>query len=173
MANLKISDLGASGALGGSEVFELEVGGVSYKVTATQIQTFVLASYPGDTTITTTGTITAGTWNSVVKKRIQSVASSASITPLAATIDMVRVTALAINTTINNPTGTPNEGQILEIRLRDNGTGRTITWGANYRFSSSLTDPGTTTANRTLYYVFQYNETESKWDCIDIKNNYA
>ena len=137
MANLKISDLGASGALGGSEVFELEIGGVSYKGTATQIQTFVLAAYAGNTTITTTGTVTTGTWNSTVKKRIQSVASNASITPLAATIDMVRVTALAINTTINNPTGTPNEGQILEIRIRDNGTARTVGFGANFRFSSS------------------------------------
>ena len=173
MANLKISDLAASGALIGSEIFEDETGGVSYKVTAAQLQAFVLASYVGDITITTLGTVTTGTIQTLVKQRVQSVVSNASITPIAGTIDLVRVTALAVNTTINNPTGVPVEGQILEIRIRDNGTGRTVGFGANYRFSSSLANPGTTTANRTLYYIFKYNESETKWDCIYLINNFA
>lgn len=173
MANKKITDLSASGALAGSEVFELVTGGDNYKVTATQIQTFVLASYAGDSSIIGVGTITTGTWNALVKQRVQTVVSSASITPLAGSIDMVRVTSLAINTTINNPSGSPVEGQILDLRIRDNGTGRTIGFGAGYRFSSSLANPGTTTANRTIYYKFKYNETEAYWDCVEILNNFA
>lgn len=172
MADVKISDLTSGGSLAGSEVFEIETGGASYKVTSTQIQTFVLASYAGDSTIVGTGTVVTGTWNSVIKKRVQSTASTASLTPLGATADLVAVTALATNITINNPTGIPQNGQELVIRITSDATPRTIAFGADYRFSTSLAAPTTTVASRTMYMTFMYNSTATKWDMINYLDNF-
>lgn len=172
MADKKITDLTASGALNGTDIFETVSGGSNYKATVTQMQTAVLTGYVGDTTITTTGTVIAGTWNSIIKKRVQTVVSTASLTPLGATTDLVTVTLLATNITINNPTGVPQNGQELTIRITPDATPRTIAFGADYRFSTSLAAPTTTVASRTMYMKFMYNSTATKWDMIDFLDNF-
>jgi len=74
---------------------------------------------------------------------------------------------LAENLTINNPTGIPNDGQRLIIRIKDNGTARTITWGSNYQ-SVGATLPTTTTAGKITYIGLIYNSSASKWDCVAV-----
>ena len=95
--------------------------------------------------------------------RVQSVTSSATVTPNAATDDMVKITAQAEALDIANPTGTPSEGQGLIIRVKDDGTARAITYGSEYRG----TIPATTVIGETLYLVFIYNATDSKWDYFE------
>jgi hypothetical protein len=66
--------------------------------------------------------------------------------------------------------GTPNDGDILELVITDNGTARAITWGASF-VSTTVTLPSTTTLGVTLTVVLQYYKSSSygnnKWHCVN------
>ena len=96
--------------------------------------------------------------------RVQTVTSSATVTPLS-TNDLVKVTAQAVGLTLANPTGTFTEGQALMIRIKDNGTARTIAFDTNYR-AIGVTIPTTTVISKTLYLGIIYNSTDGKWDIV-------
>ena len=98
--------------------------------------------------------------------RVQTVASSATVTPIA-TNDLVTITAQAVGLTLANPTGTFAEGQALMIRIKDNGTARTIAFGTSYR-AIGITLPTTTVISKTLYLGIIYNSTDAKFDIIGL-----
>ncbi len=99
------------------------------------------------------------------KRRVTSITSSSTPTPNADTTDDYIITALAENATFGAPSGTPTQGQGLVIRIKDNGTARTLSWNSAYRaMGASL--PTTTTTNKTMYIGFKYNSTDGKWDCL-------
>lgn len=103
--------------------------------------------------------------NKRVTARVGSTASSATPTPSADDHDMYIVTALAETATFGAPTGTPTNGQKLTVRIKDDGTGRTLAWNAAYRaLGNDL--PTTTTASKTMYLGFIYNSADSKWDLV-------
>lgn len=77
------------------------------------------------------------------------------------------VTALATNPTFAAPSGTVADGNQLMIRIKDNGTGRTLAWNAIYR-AIGVTLPTTTTANKTIYVGAKYNSADSKWDVLAV-----
>ena len=95
---------------------------------------------------------------------VQSVVSSATVTPNADTDDEVVITAQAEALTIANPSGTPTDGQPMFIRIYDDGTARGITWGANYAGTGL---PTTTVVGTSIYVPIVYNSSTSKWDNID------
>ena len=97
-------------------------------------------------------------------ERVQSVTSSATVTPTA-TNDVVVITAQAAALILANPTGSPTQGQAMVIRIKDNGTARAITYGSQYR-AIGITLPTTTTISKTTYIGMIYNSTDTKWDCI-------
>lgn len=171
MANVLISDLTASGALGGTEIFEIEVAGASKYSTIVQIQTYVLASYAGASTIVTTGTVTTGTWYSRIRKRVSDVASGANITVDSDLYDCVSVASLATNTTINNPTGTPVDFQRLTYRITSDATPRNLTFQSDFNFSGDLPAPATTTASKTIRLDFEWDKVAAKWNCVEILDN--
>ena len=96
--------------------------------------------------------------------RVQSVTSSVTVTPVS-TNDLVKITEQSDGLTLVNPTGTFSEGQALMIRIKDNGTARTITFDTNYR-AIGVTLPTTTVISKTLYLGIIYNSTDSKWDVV-------
>jgi len=97
--------------------------------------------------------------------RVQAVTSSATVTPNADADDLVIITAQAAGLTLAAPTGTPVNGQVLMIRIKDNGTVRAITWNAAYRaIGAALTTA--TTISKTLYACCIWNSTDSKWDVL-------
>ena len=96
--------------------------------------------------------------------RVQTVTSSATVTPLS-TNDLVIITAQSVGLTLANPTGTFTEGQALMIRIKDNGTARTIAFDTNYR-AIGVTLPTTTVISKTMYLGIIYNSTDSKWDIV-------
>jgi hypothetical protein len=100
--------------------------------------------------------------------RVQTSASAATLNVNADNFDMVVVTAQAEAITIANPTGTPTQGQGLVYRLKDDGTARGISYGADFR-ALGVTLPTTTTISKTLYLACVYNSTDSKWDVIGYK----
>lgn len=121
-----------------------------------------------DTSIATTAFVWA-----VRAKRVVALVDAATITPDADTTDLGYVT-LGGNRTIANPTGTPAPGQQLQLRFKQDATGsRTLTWGANFRFSTDLPSPTlTTTAGKTDYLMFQWNSVDSKWDFMAITKGF-
>jgi hypothetical protein len=96
--------------------------------------------------------------------RVQTVASSATVTAVS-TNDIVTITAQAVGLTLANPTGTFSEGQSLIIRIKDNGTARSIAYGTNFR-AIGVTAPTITTANKTTYIGCIYNSTDTKFDIV-------
>lgn len=106
--------------------------------------------------------------NKRITTRVGTETSSATSTPTADTVDQWNVTALAVNDTFAAPTGTPTDGQTLLIRIKDNGTARTLGWNAIYRASSDLPLPTSTIANKTIYIGFRYNAAATKWDLLAV-----
>ena len=97
---------------------------------------------------------------------IQSVANGATVTPTFAN-DMVIITAQNTNFTLANPTGTAQDGAGIVIRIKDNGTARTISYGSQYR-AIGVTLPTTTVINKTLYLGMIYNAADTKWDVVSV-----
>lgn len=63
----------------------------------------------------------------------------------------------------------PTDGQIIDIRVKQDGTGsRTLTWNSVFKFSTSIPSPTlTTTANKTDYFRFVYDASGLHgWYCI-------
>lgn len=77
------------------------------------------------------------------------------------------LTALAAIAKFAAPSGTPVNGNTLLIRIKDNGTARTLAWNSIYR-AVGVTLPTTTTASRMLYIGCIYNGTDSKWDVVSV-----
>ena len=102
-----------------------------------------------------------------IVKRTVTTASAASITPNADITDIYPVTAQAAGLTINNPTGTLTNYQQLMIRIKDNGTARALSFGANFR-AIGVTLPITTVLGKTLYIGSVWNSTDSKWDVLAV-----
>lgn len=94
--------------------------------------------------------------------RVQSVTSSATVTPTSAN-DEVVITAQAAALNIANPSGTMVQGQALVIRVKDNGTARAITWGSDYRPIGVLL-PNTTVTGKVMYIFMIWNSTDTKFD---------
>jgi hypothetical protein len=103
---------------------------------------------------------------STIVPTVQSVVTAATVTPAAGNEEVV-ITAQDGALTIANPTGTWYQGQDLIIRIKDDGTGRAITWGSDYR-AIGVTLPTTTVANKLTYVGVIYNSTDSKWDVLGV-----
>jgi len=104
--------------------------------------------------------------NNKLELIVNGTTSSSTITP-ASSDSQYNVTALAVNATVEAPSGTPVHGHKLLLRIKDDGTARTLSWNAIYRdLIASL--PTTTVAGKTLYVGFMYNDTDTKWDVIAV-----
>jgi hypothetical protein len=91
---------------------------------------------------------------------------AATVTPNADTTDLGILTSLSQTTVFANPTGTPTNGQLLQIRITSS-TSRAISFGTAYQAASSLSLPTATTGGGAEDYIaFRYNSTDSEWDLI-------
>jgi hypothetical protein len=97
--------------------------------------------------------------------RVSTTTSTSSLTVNSGTTDQYTVTALAAALTINAPSGSPQDGQSLMIRIKDNGTARALTWDSSFR-ALGATIPTTTVISKTLYVGAKYNSADSKWDVL-------
>lgn len=121
----------------------------------------------GNVYVYTSGAWTPATGSSAGRSPIiQAVTSSATVTPTFDD-DMVKITAQAANLTLANPTGTAIPGLGIVIRIKDNGTARTITFGSQYR-AIGVTLPTTTVISKTLYICMVYNSDDTKWDVLAV-----
>jgi hypothetical protein len=97
---------------------------------------------------------------------IGTMTSGANITPTTSVVQY-NVTALAVASNVDAPTGTPADGQKLTIRILDNGTGQTLTWNAIYQVIGT-TLPTTTVANKYTYVGCIYNAQDTTWDVVSV-----
>jgi hypothetical protein len=117
--------------------------------------------------------ITGGTISGTrVTSRIGSngATTSGNITPTSDTADQYNITGLTGTSAIQIPSGTPTDAQKLSIRIKDDGTGRTLSWvttAGGYRVIGT-TLPLTTTANKTIYVGCVYNNADSFWDVVAV-----
>lgn len=135
----------------------------AYLASGTDTAGYTTTGNIGGANLTVTGTIS----NSRIVTRVVSTTSGASLTPNGDTTDQYEVTALAVGATINAPSGTPNDGQRLIIRIDDNGSAQTLGWNAIYRVVGT-TLPTTTVAGKTLYVGCVYNTNKTKWDVVAV-----
>jgi len=67
------------------------------------------------------------------------------------------------NLTVNNPTGTPVDGQILTFEIENGATARTVTWGSEYVFSGDVNLDLTQTASIIDVFTFLYSVNVDRW----------
>ena len=113
--------------------------------------------------LTTAQTLT----NKRITKRITTITSHATPTINTDNCDCVTITAQAeaITSMTTNLSGTPTNFQTLIIRIKDDGTGRAITWGTSYE-AKGVALPTTTTASKVLTVGFIYDTVSAKWGCV-------
>lgn len=75
--------------------------------------------------------------------------------------------ATAITSMSTNLSGTPVDGDLLEFRFTDAGTGEAITWGAKFG-ATTIALPTITVASTMLRVLFEWNATASLWQCIAV-----
>lgn len=98
--------------------------------------------------------------------RVVTLTDAATVTPNADTTDLGILTSLSQPSTFANPTGTPTNGQLLQIRITSSAS-RAIAFGTAYQTASSLALPTATTGGGAEDYIaFRWNSTDSKWDLI-------
>lgn len=121
------------------------------------------------TTPSVTATSTTTLTNKRITKRVVAVTSSATPTFNSDNGDIAQLTGLAVNITnmSTNLTGTPNHGDMFCYEITDNGTARTLTWGASFS-ATTLALPTTTVISTLLRCLFQWNSTTSKWEIIAV-----
>lgn len=138
-------------------------------LTATEAGTLEFSNSETGLTFTAVSTRRAIAYRNPV---VSTTASSATPTPNADTDDMYTVTALAAAAAFGAPTGTPTQGQRLLIRVKDNGTARGLTFNAIYRAGTTVALPTTTTISKTMYILFIYNSTDTKWDLQSVTDGF-
>jgi hypothetical protein len=106
-------------------------------------------------------------------RTVTALTDGATIAVDASTGNIFTVT-LAGNRTLGNPTGSPVNGQLMEVRVRQDATGsRTLAYDTQYRFGTDVASPTLTTgANKTDFLLFQFHSGDTKWDCIAVSKGY-
>jgi hypothetical protein len=114
-------------------------------------------------TISSTDTLS----NKRMTARITTITSSATPAVNSDVSDCVNITALAaaITSMTSSLSGTPNNFDQLEYRIKDDGTARAITWGTSF-VAGPAALPTTTTISKALHVYFEWDAAQSKWVCM-------
>jgi hypothetical protein len=109
--------------------------------------------------------------NKRITRRINTTTSSSAPSINTDTTDEFTITALAtaITSMTTGLSGTPVNGDLLEIRILDNGSSQTIAWGTSF-VSTTTALPLATVASTTLRILLEWNAQNSggKWECIGV-----
>lgn len=105
----------------------------------------------------------------VVPRVATAIGSSGAPTINTDNYDAVTFTAISTNITSlsSGLSGTPTNFQKLIFRFKDDGTPRSITWGASF-VSSQATLPTTTVAGKVTTVGVQWDSVKGKWVCLAV-----
>ncbi len=116
-----------------------------------------------DTKVSSSGTATLS--NKRITRRVVTVAQSATPSINTDATDVASITGLAQAITSVSVSGAPVDGDLLMVRITDNGVARTISWGGSFE-ASTVALPTTTVASTMLVVGFMWNTATNKWRCI-------
>lgn len=115
---------------------------------------------------------TGGTWvnrttveTKRILKRMVTQADTATITVNSDTTSVAIVSALSQATLIQNPSGTPENGDLLEYVFTTT-TARALTYGTKFRATELALLTTTTGSGKTDRHLYQYHSVDDKWDFI-------
>lgn len=94
--------------------------------------------------------------------------STSTLTVNSSVTERATLSAQATNLTIAAPTGSPSDGQLLVVAIKDNGTSRTLTWNAAFVIIGT-TLPAATTISKWVYVTARYSSAASAWHVLDVK----
>lgn len=101
--------------------------------------------------------------------RSSSASTAVTLTPEVDTSDLFILTALSGNLTIaNHVTSVPEDGELLEIQIKDNGVARSISFGTNYKAMAGTPLPTTTTAGKFMSLLFEWSSLLGGWNLLSI-----
>lgn len=132
------------------------------------------SDYAKTTDITVTADSTTTFTNKRINPRIVTAANYTTDTGTSldvSTCDEFDVTAQVGALKLNNPSGSPVNGQKLIVRIKDSGSNRALTYDTQFRASSDLALPSSTTTGKVLYMGFIWDSTDSKWTLLASLNN--
>ncbi len=105
--------------------------------------------------------------NTRTQKRVYSTTSLATLTPEIANYDIFVLTAQAAALTIaNHSTSVMADGEMILIRILDNGTAQTITFGTDYVAYAGVALPTTTTASKRMEMLFEWHANLGKFNLV-------
>ena len=150
----------------------IAVAGQSNVVANTSTDVLTLVAGP-NVTVSTNAAINSITIDSATIPVVRSVtagATSGTLTIDSAITDIFVAEGLTGGITFAQPSGTPSNGQKLLIRIKDNGTARSITWttSAGAFRAIGVTLPTTTVIDKTSYVGCIYNSADSFWDTVAV-----
>jgi len=102
--------------------------------------------------------------NKRITPRVSSLSNTTSVSVNSDSFDMVVDTGITGAITLNNPTGTPTEGQRLWYALTGTAA-RAISYGTAFE-DSTIIRPTTTVTTARLDIGFVWNGATSKWRCV-------
>lgn len=136
--------------------------------------TGVLPLANGGTNSTDYTAATSTFTNKRITRRVVTMADGTSFTPTGDTADVSRQdNAQALgNLTANAPSGTPTNGQQLEIIIKSTNV-QTFIWNAIYDGGATTALPTVTTGGgATDRFYFEYDTTSSKWCAVNVQLGY-
>lgn len=80
------------------------------------------------------------------------------------------LTALAANLTINAPSGTAVEGNMIAIEVIATGGTRTLTLNAAYTNPYGYTIPASLASGKRCKLLYRYNSVSAKWELWAVNN---
>ena len=116
-------------------------------------------------TLSNTVTLT----NKRITKRVVTVTQAAEPTMNTNNGDIFIITGLAqaITSMTTNLTTNPNNGDMFELRVTDNGTSRAITLGSGFLGTANNSIAAlATTINKTEYLLFRYTQVLNVWELV-------
>ncbi|MXO64852.1 hypothetical protein [Altericroceibacterium endophyticum] len=96
---------------------------------------------------------------------IAAAGTSGTQAPDADSTDIWALLGLTGNVTIGPATGSPRDGQTLLMRIRDDGTARSLAWHSSYR-AIGFPLPDATEPGKLLYIGGKWNAGDAKWDML-------
>lgn len=143
-------------------------------ITSGAFATTLTATATTSVTLPTTGTLAtlAGTetfTNKRITRRLVSTTQSATPTINTDNTDIAEILNLAqaVTSFTTNLSGTPVNGDMLIIRITDNGTARALSFGASFE-TSTVALPTTTVISTPLDIGLRWNAATSKWRCVAV-----